>query len=226
MNILCIAAHPDDEILGAGATLARHVANGDDVYVLFLSTGVMSRYDRRTDKAESEIAQRQTNARSACNVIGVDIIEFGKFPDNQFDTVPLLDIIQSVELHIEDIAPDIIYTHHYGDLNIDHELTCRATMTATRQLPEAGIDRILAFEILSSSEWAVPSSENSFQPTVFVDVSQTSEQKIRAMKEYDGEIEHKTHPRTPANVERNMRLWGAKAGTTAAEAFELLKEVR
>jgi len=225
MNVCCVIAHPDDETLGAGATLARHAANGDDVHVLLLSDGVTSRYDERTDAAEREIEQRRDRAREACDHLGADSVSFHEFPDNQFDTVALLDIVQTVEAEFERQDPDVVYTHHHGDLNVDHELTARAVLTAGRPLPDAEIDRIFAFETLSSTEWAVPKASNAFHPTVFVEVSEYVDKKIDALRTYESELREHPHPRSVENIRRNLCRWGATAGLPAAEPFELLREV-
>lgn len=224
MSVLCIAAHPDDEVLGVGGTLARHAAAGEDVHVCLLSDGVTSRY-ADADAAEAEIQRRRDRARQACETLGASV-SFYSFPDNSFDTAPLLDIVQTIEGEIETHDPDIVYTHHYGDLNVDHELTCRATVTATRPLADSGIDRVLAFETLSASEWSVPEPSNAFQPTSFVDVADSLDTKLEALSEYERELREPPHPRTVETVRKNTEVWGAKAGLDAAEPFELLREVR
>jgi LmbE family N-acetylglucosaminyl deacetylase len=224
MSVLCIAAHPDDEVLGAGGTLARHAAEGEDVHVCILSDGVTSRYDN-PENATEEMEQRRDRARRACETLGATVSLHG-FPDNQFDTVPLLDIVQTIEEEIVTHNPQVIYTHHYGDLNIDHELVCRATVTATRPLANSRIKRVLAFETLSATEWSVPSPENVFQPTSFVDVSEYIEPKIDALQVYESELQEPPHPRTVETVIENTSVWGSKAGFPSAEAFELLREVK
>ena len=224
MSVLCIVAHPDDEVLGVGGTLARHAADGDSVHVCILSDGVTSRYDEPED-AREEIEQRRCRAERAADILGATV-SLHSFPDNSFDTVPLLDIVQTLESEIAEHAPDIVYTHHYGDLNVDHELTCRATVTATRPLAESDIDRVLAFETLSASEWAVPRPDNAFQPTSFVEISQHIDVKTDALSVYEDELRDPPHPRTVGTVEQNAEVWGSKAGVTAAEPFELLREVR
>lgn len=223
MSVLCVAAHPDDEVLGVGGTLARHAAAGDDVHVCILSDGVTSRYDAE-DAATAEIEQRRERAERACDLLGATVNFYG-FPDNSFDTAPLLDIVQTVETEIETHDPEVVYTHHYGDLNIDHELACRATVTATRPLPGSGVKRVLAFETLSATEWSVPEPTNAFQPTTFVDVSDHLETKILALEEYEDELREPPHPRTVKTVRKNADVWGAKSGVSAAEPFELLREV-
>jgi LmbE family N-acetylglucosaminyl deacetylase len=224
VSVLCIAAHPDDEVLGGGGTLARHAAEGESVHVCILSDGVTSRYDDE-DAANEEIKRRRDRARRACNTLGATVSLYG-FPDNSFDTVPLLDIVQTIESEIESHNPSMIYTHHHGDLNIDHELTCRATITATRPLAGSNIERVLAFETLSASEWSIPKSDNAFQPTSFVNIEEHLETKLEALTVYESELREPPHPRTVETVQKNAEVWGAKAGIEAAEPFTVLREVR
>lgn len=223
MTVLCVAAHPDDEVLGVGGTLARHVDEGEDVHVCLLSDGVTSRYD--DDDATDEIRRRRERAERACEELGA-AVSFHEFPDNSFDSVPLLDIVQTVEEEIERHAPETVYTHHYGDLNVDHELACRATVTATRPLRDSAVERVLAFETLSATEWSTPKAGNAFQPTTFVNVSDQMGRKVDALSHYAGELRDPPHPRTVESVEKNASVWGAKSGVEAAEPFELLRAVR
>jgi len=224
MSVLCVVAHPDDEVLGVGGTLARHAAEGDDVHVCILSDGVTSRYDD-LDDPEDEIDRRRERAREAADTLGATV-SLHDFPDNSFDTVPLLDIVQAVEAEVDRHTPDVVYTHSYGDLNVDHELACRATVTATRSLPDSDVERVLAFETLSSTEWSVPSPENAFQPQEFVDIDSHLQTKLDALSVYETELRDRPHPRSTEIVEENARVWGAKAGVPAAEPFELLSAVR
>lgn len=224
MIVLCVAAHPDDEVLGVGGTLARHAADGDDVHICILSDGVTSRYED-TDTASDEIEQRREHAEQAADILGATV-SMHDFPDNSFDTAPLLDIVQTIEAEIEEYDPDIVYTHHYGDLNIDHELACRATVTATRPLADSTVERVLAFETLSASEWAVPRPNNTFQPTSFVNISQQLEIKTDALSVYECELREPPHPRTVETVRKNAEVWGSKSGVPAAEPFEILREIQ
>lgn len=222
MNVLCVAAHPDDEVLGAGGAISRHSDEQRNVHVCILSDGVTSRYDDG-DTTEAEVEQRRDNARRACAILGVSV-SFHDFPDNNFDAVPLLDIVKTIEAEVREHEPSLVYTHHYGDLNIDHELTCRATVTATRPLEGSSVNRVLAFETLSASEWAVPAPDTPFQPTSFVDISRHLEVKLEALSAYEEELRQPPHPRSVDTVRRNARVWGAKAGFEAAEPFEVLRE--
>ncbi len=224
MSVLCVVAHPDDEVLGVGGSLARHAADGEDVHICILSDGVTSRYDD-TSAADEEIQQRRQRAHRAADTLGATV-SLHEFPDNSFDTVPLLDIVQTIEAEISEHTPDVVYTHHHGDLNVDHELTCRATITATRPLADSNIHRVLAFETLSASEWSVPSPDNAFQPTSFVDISGHLATKSEALSVYETELRDQPHPRTVDTIEKNAEVWGSKAGVLAAEPFELLREVR
>jgi LmbE family N-acetylglucosaminyl deacetylase len=226
MKVTCIASHPDDEVLGVGGTLARHERKGDDVHVCILADGVGSRHEEIDQEAREQIERRRERAREACDHLGVDSVSFYSFPDNEFDSVPLLEIVKTVEEEIKKHEPSVVYTHHYGDLNIDHELTCRAVMTATRPLKDSGVERVLSFETLSATEWSVPSSENAFQPQHFVNVEEQMEAKLDALRVYEDELRDAPHPRTVETVRQNAEVWGAKAGVPAAEPFEVLREIK
>lgn len=227
MQVLCVVAHPDDETLVAGGTLARHAADGDEVTVLVLSDGVTSRYDDPEDAAaQEEIDRRLNRAHVACDRLGVDDLRVESFPDNQFDSVPLLELVKAVEAVVDKVDPDAVYTHHYGDLNVDHELTCRAVVTATRPLPDSGVDQVYAGETPSASEWSASSSRNAFRPTTFVEVTDALDRKIEALEAYETETQEFPHPRSTGAVRRRCQVWGAKSGVKAAEPFELLRSVR
>jgi LmbE family N-acetylglucosaminyl deacetylase len=226
MNVLCVAAHPDDEVIGVGGTLARHAGSGDSVSVCILSDGVTSRYDDETEEMEAEISRRRERARAVCEALGVEDVTFYGFPDNRLDSVPLLDIVQTIEDEIRRIQPATVYTHPHGDLNVDHELVARATITATRPLTDSPVERVLAYETVSATEWAIPEPSNAFQPTSFVDIGDTLERKLDALRAYESELRDHPHPRNVDNVRRNAMLWGAKSGMSAAEPFELLRELR
>jgi LmbE family N-acetylglucosaminyl deacetylase len=146
-------------------------------------------------------------------------------PDNRFDTVPLLEIAKIIEGVIEQVNPQVIYTQHGGDLNIDHVMVYRATLTATRPLPGSQVRSVYAFEVASSSEWAFQQFSPAFHPNVFVDVSATLEQKIRAIECYENEVRAFPHPRSPDALRAIARRWGSVAGLHAAEAFQLVRTV-
>lgn len=223
-TILVIAAHPDDEVLGCGGTIARLTSEGSNVYTLILGEGVTSR-DRKRDlaKRENEIAELKKQAENANRILGVKKVYTFDFPDNRFDSVPLLDIIKTIEETKDDLKPDIVFTHHIGDLNIDHQITFKAVMTAFRPTIDESVKEIYSFEIPSSTEWNEPSSLTYFMPDYFVDVNKSLEIKINALKEYKTELRDFPHPRSLNAVELNAKQWGVKIGFKAAEAFKTIR---
>jgi LmbE family N-acetylglucosaminyl deacetylase len=222
MNILAICAHPDDEVLGCGGTLARHAAAGDQVAVCFMTDGEAA----RTTVAADNALNRQLAAKAAASVLGVQIADFGKFPDNRLDTIALLDLARHVEKLALEHQPDIVYTHHGGDLNVDHRLTFQAVLTAFRPLCASGaVESIISFEVSSSTEWSSPEIGLSFVPNHFVDISRTLDRKISAMECYRQEMRSPPHPRS-ANALRALAAWrGAASGIDAAEAFVLVRRI-
>ena len=186
MSILVVAAHPDDEVLGCGGTLA-HTSDEHDVHILILGEGITSRLDSRDEAEPRQIEQLRSDAQEAARLLGSRSLECGGLPDNRFDQVPLLDIVKMVEARVQALTPDTIYTHHPGDLNVDHGLTFRAVLTATRPEAEQPVRELLSFEIPSSTEWAFQRIVPTFRPNVFVDISRTIETKIAAMKCYESE---------------------------------------
>ena len=223
-KILVISSHPDDEILGCGGTIARLVKEGCDVYTLILGEGITSR-DKKRERAkrEKEIRGLKEQIHKANKMIGFKEDFIYDFPDNRFDTVPLLDIVKVIENIKDKVKPDIIFTHYEKDLNIDHQITYRAVITATRPLPNETIKEIYSFEVLSSTEWGYPLS---FSPDVFFDISETMDLKIKAMAEYKTELKEFPHPRSLESIRQNARLWGIKIGLKYAEAFKLVRQVK
>ncbi|TYL38938.1 hypothetical protein CV102_10565 [Natronococcus pandeyae] len=226
MKVLCIAAHPDDEVLGVGGTLAKHAAAGDEVEVMLLGDGEMARHETETQEAIERGEERRQEAREACKVLGVSTVTIHDYWGNQLDDVALIDVVRDVESKLESFHPDVVYTHYYGDLNIDHELVARAVRTAARPDPDSSVDRILSFETPSATEWAMPTADTAFQPTVFVDISEHLERKMEAIEIYGSEMRERPHPRNEASLRDNARLWGDKSGLEAAEPFELMLERR
>ena len=214
-QILVVAAHPDDEVLGCSGTMARHVSDGDKVYVVFMSDGVTS----RTCVESNEVEVRKQAAKDASNILGiVQPPRFLGFPDNRMDTVALLDIVQTLEQVINEIEPEVVYTHHSGDLNIDHKITHQAVMTACRPQPGFFVQEIYSFEVLSSTEW---STNNPFIPNYFVDISDTLELKISAIKAYNSELRTFPHARSIESIKALAKYRGASMGIRAAEAFKV-----
>lgn len=217
-SIVIIVAHPDDEVLACGGTSSRLSKEGHTVNLLVLSTGMMSRGDFN----ETDLKQLQFEALEAAKFIGIKNIEFGMFPDNQMDTVPLLDVVKKVEEFVKKYQPDIIFTHHKGDINVDHSVTFKAVMTATRPLPETKEIQILASEVLSSSEFG--SADQRIVPNVYFRLSREDIQNaVDALACYKTEIRLWPHPRSTKALEVNSLLRGSECGVEYAEAFEVMR---
>ncbi len=218
-NILIVAAHPDDEVLGCGGTIAKHVTDGDKVYVLFMTNGVGSR-----DASSKEIRDRWIAAQNAADILGIASIQQLDFPDNKMDTVALLNIVQPIEEVIDKLQPEIIYTHFIGDLNIDHQVTHKAVMTACRPQPGFCVKKIYAFEVLSSTEWSYSRSK-CFTPCKFFDISKYMEIKLNALSCYQQEIRSFPHARSYEMTRYLSKSRGGQVGLDAAEAFEIIREI-
>jgi LmbE family N-acetylglucosaminyl deacetylase len=224
MSVLVVAAHPDDEVLGCGGAIAK--MSDEAVYIAILGEGITSRYRDRTEADREEIAALHARCRSVAEFLGARDLFLYSLPDNRFDQVPLLDVVKVVERLVSDLSPRIIYTHHSGDLNIDHTVTHRAVLTATRPVVGCPVKEIYAFEVPSSTEWAFQRLERPFTPNVFVDISATIEKKITGMEMYESEARVFPHPRSPEALRVIARRWGTVVGLEYAEAFELIRSVR
>ena len=225
-SVLVVAAHPDDEVLGCGGTMARLANEGQEVRIAILAEGMTSRYEQREQANQKELDQLHANAQQAADKIRAKELVLCKLPDNRMDTVPLLEVVKLVEDLIEKFKPAVIYTHHPGDLNVDHGVVHRAVLTATRPIPGQLVREIYAFEVPSSTEWAFQRLEPSFRPSVFVDIASTLETKVSALACYDTETRKFPHPRSPEAVRAIAMRWGSVAGFQAAEAFELIRSLR
>jgi LmbE family N-acetylglucosaminyl deacetylase len=223
-KILIIAAHPDDEILGCGGTAARQVKEGNEVYTLVLGEGITSRdASRQREKREQELVLLKKQVHEANGVIGIKEVFIYDFPDNRFDSVPLLDIVKVLETIKNKIKPDIVFTHYEQDLNIDHQITYRAVLTAVRPTAAETVKEIYSFEVLSSTEWNFPLR---FSPDVFHDISGTIDIKLAAMEKYQSELKEYPHPRSLKGIRLNAEQWGMKTGLKYAEAFKLVRMVK
>ncbi len=223
-RVLVVAAHPDDELLGEGGTVRRLVNEGVEARAVILAEGITSRAMRRSDADTSELRELKKDAQAAAKVIGYKSIDFCDFPDNRMDEVDLLDIIKVVSGFIERYKPDTIFTHHHGDLNIDHRRTCEAVLTACRPVNSYSVERIFSFETPSSTEWNYTYQE-PFTPNVFFDVTDTLEEKINGMACYRSESARFPHPRSPEALRSLAVYRGSNVGFRLAEGFMLLREI-
>ncbi len=223
-SILVIAAHPDDEVLGCGGTLIKLAREGAEIHLAFLADGIGARNPDATQR-QAELDQRRAAARVAADILGAASVHFDDLPDNRLDGVPLLDLTQRVEVLIARHRPVTLFTHHGGDLNIDHRRTHQAVMTACR--PQSGhpVRTLLCFEVPSSTEWQPPGSGTPFTPNWFVDIGATLDGKLAALTAYAAEVRDWPHPRSREGVEYLARWRGASVGCQAAEAFMLARQL-
>jgi N-acetylglucosamine malate deacetylase 1 len=228
-TILVVAAHPDDEVLGCGATMALRAAQGFSVHLAVVATGAAGRFAEPA-KHQAEIQAQRAALREEMD-FAARILEFASvrcldFPDNRLDTVSRMDIAHALDRVIEEIHPAVIYTHHPGDYNWDHTLVFDAVMMAARVSPgEFSPREIYAFEVLSATERAWREPSRAFHPNVWVDVARTIEKKKLALKQYRSEYRDYPHPRSAEGIEYLARMRGLEVGLEYAEAFELIRSV-
>lgn len=219
-KILVIAAHPDDEILGCGGSIAKHVLHGDEVYIAIIAEGATSRDEKRdVSRRDYELSELAKAANAVKDLLGVESLTLHRLPDNRLDSIDLLDVIKLIESHLDMVRPEIVYTHHAGDLNIDHRRIHDAVVTACRPVPSQSVKTLLFFEVQSSTEWNGHGSFTPFTPNWYVDVSDTLALKMKALDIYQVEMRPWPHARSLKAAEYLARWRGSTIGVAAAEAF-------
>ena len=225
-SVFVVAAHPDDEVLGCGGSIARHADAGDHIQVLIVAEGATSRQQQRDRvQVDRELSDLVRAAQKAGEILGASGVELLDLPDNRLDSLDRLDLIKLVEARIERYQPEIVYTHHSGDVNVDHRLLHESVVTACRPTPGHCVKRLLSFEVASSTEWQPSGSAPTFQPNWFVDISAQWERKRLALEAYACEMRPWPHARSIQAVEHLARWRGAQVGVEAAEAFCLLRQL-
>jgi len=219
--ILIIVAHTDDETLGLGGTIFKHVLNGDKVYAISMTNGIAS----RGKSQKSKILERIQSSRQAAKILGFTWFKSANFPDNAMDSIPLLKIVKIIEKVKNQIKPTIIYTHSSADLNIDHRIVSQATLTAFRPQPNDSWLEIRAFEVVSSTDYGHKSITNLFLPNLYIDISDAWNKKLEALKKYDVEIKDSPHSRSYAGIENLAKYRGSQSGLNYAEAFEIIRKI-
>lgn len=223
-KILVVAAHPDDEILGCGGTLKRLINEGNEAYSLILSDGTTSRYDKLSGQVSENIKIRLCQSQAAAKFIGYKETFFCQFTDNSFDKESLLSIVKAIESYLLLLKPSVIFTHHYGDLNIDHQRTFQAVQTAARPIMDCSVKEIYCFETFSATEWNFI-NRAKFVPNYFVNIESTLKDKLEAMKCYKSELREYPHPRSLEGLKTAAKKWGTVVGCNYAEAFELIRKI-
>lgn len=220
-SILCVIAHPDDEALGVGGTLIKHIEKGDEVNIVIFSIG-------ETSKSKKNINpdRRLESAENWSKEVGSNIYSILNYPDQKLDTVPKLEIIQTLERIFKKIKPDIVYTHHDGDINHDHQIVSHAILTALRPMNSFNLKpEIRTFETISSTEQAPNTDKYIFKPNLYVDIENVWEKKIKALKNYINELADYPHPRSIKSIEALAVKRGTESGLKKAEAFYIVRKI-
>ncbi len=219
--VAVIVAHPDDEVLGCGGTIARMASEGCTVHVLIMADGESSRMDYCGKFDKGSISRRNESALQATKILGCMSTEQLALPDNRMDSISLLDVIKLIEIFIKKHSPEIVFTHHKGDVNIDHRIVHDAVVVACRPQPDCSVKELLFFEVPSSTEWRPPGSDASFCPNWFVDITKTIDLKLDALLAYKNELRTFPHPRSIEAI-KALGVWrGSSVGVPIAEAFVL-----
>ncbi len=220
-TVLIIVAHTDDETLGLGGTIARHIENGDQVYAVSMTDGVGS----RDEMPKNEIKIRAQAAYQASEILGFKWISAGNFPDNAMDSVPLLKITKFIEGVKSQTAPTIIYTHSAADLNIDHRIVSQAVLTAFRPQDHELWHEIRTFEVPSSTDYGNRSVTNLFYPNLFINITDLWDKKKSALNAYANEMRTEPHSRSIPGIENLAKYRGNQVGLNYAEAFEVIRKI-
>ena len=225
---MIVVAHPDDELLGLGATMNRLIKEENiNTHVVILGEGITSRSDSRDpEKWEKELLVHRKNIKQAQESIGYHNVSIHDFPDNRFDTVALLDIVKFIETEKKSFQPDVIFTHHGGDVNIDHQRTFEAVITSCRPMENEKVLNIITFETPSGTEWRASSDPKHFIPNLFFSVNKENlESKIKGMESYEFEKRNYPHPRSPEALKIQAQRWGISIGKEYAEAFQVIRSI-
>jgi len=219
MNILVVATHPDDEVLGCGGVIARHASRGDRVDVVVVTRGAPELYD------ENQVKTLRRELEAAHALLGVSAVHFLDFPAPKLDLVPAYELADAISALFHSLQPAAAYIPHRGDLHSDHRSVFSAALVAARPIGKSPVLKVLSYETLSETEWSAPVAEDAFLPSVFIDISPFLDKKKQAMAAYRSQLKEFPHPRSLLAVESLARLRGSTVGVQAAEAFQLIREI-
>ncbi len=224
-KILVIVAHADDEAIGCGGTLIRHNDNGDEIRIIYMTDGVSARAEGASTEVNIAGQNRLSAQQQACHQLNVSKYYNFDFPDNRMDQISLIDITQVIEPIITEFQPSVIYTHHGGDLNVDHRIVHQAVLTACRPQPNSWVKKILSFEVNSSTEWASTSMSSAFLPNYFVEISEYQQEKQQLLEKYQEEMKPYPHTRSIEAINYLNKVRGSSVGVESAEAFMLIRAI-
>ena len=217
-NVLVVAAHPDDEVLGVGGTIPLIRARGGRVTVVIVTDGSSAQY-----AGDAEIGQQKNQSLQAAHqILGTDEVVRWDFPDMRLDTIEHVELNRAFEILIGEHQFDTIFVHHAGDINLDHQLIHRSVLVAARPMPGQAVKSLLSYHVNSATDWGALSGTNVFSPNVFIDIDSTIKTKLDALQCYAVELRDYPHPRSLEAVENRARVFGSEVGFRYAEAFQLL----
>ena len=219
MRVVVVAPHPDDEVLGCGGVMARHVERGDKVQCVVVTRGSAELY------TEEAVATVRAELRAAHAVLGVNDVRFLNFPAPQLDTIPKHVLADAIRTSLYEFEAETVYLPHVGDIHHDHREIYHAVLVASRPHPECPIRRLLCYETLSETEWSPPTAGEVFTPNVFIDIEAQLRKKLDAMACYRSQLKEPPFSRSLTAIESLARLRGMTVGLHAAEAFQLVRDV-
>jgi LmbE family N-acetylglucosaminyl deacetylase len=219
MQVLVIAAHPDDEVYGMGGTIAKLSSQGHEVYILFVTEGCSAQYPNNPNIIE----EKKQDALKCKQILNIKEVFFGNLPDMKLDGVPHVEINAVIEEAVNTIRPDIVYTHNKGDVNKDHRLVYESTLVACRPTAGKCVKKLLSYQVPSSSEWCSSRADEIFTPNVFEEIEDYAEIKHRAILAYQTEIREYPHPRSLEYITLWDRSIGMKVGLKQSEGFQLIR---
>jgi LmbE family N-acetylglucosaminyl deacetylase len=219
-RVLVLAAHPDDEILGMGGTIAVHADRGDEVRIVVVTDGSSTQYPGDADIR----SRKEAEALRAAAELGVTDYVHLDLPDMRLDTLPHVEVNRVVEEHVAEVAPEVVYTPH-PDVNRDHRVLFDSVAVATRPTPGQPVHRVLTYAPTSSTEWT-PAPLNSFVPNWFVDIGDAVERKLAAFAHYETEARDYPHPRSARAIRATAEFYGATCGCEHAEPFVLVRSLQ
>ena len=223
-KVLVIAAHPDDEVLGAGGAIAKLSSQGVECHLLIVTDGSSAQY-RDSDHLQEIIESKKLETKGCANLLGFKSIHYGELPDMKLDKTPHIVINQVIEKVIDEVLPDTVFTHFWGDVNRDHQEVYKSTLVAVRPVMGQVVKELYCYKVPSSTEWTPNKADTMFMPNVFVDITDFAEQKYKALACYSTELREYPHPRSVQYLREMDKAAGLRVGLLAAEEFVLLRKL-
>lgn len=223
-RVLVIAAHPDDEVMGVGGTVAKLTAQGLECHLLIVTDGSSAQYRDRGD-FQTIIDVKKQETIGCAGILGFKSIHYGELPDMRLDTTPHIQINRVIEKMIDEIQPDTVFTHFWGDVNLDHQNVYKSTLVAVRPVIGQVVKELYCYRVPSSTEWAPHKADTMFMPNYFVDIDKYVEQKYKAFACYSTELREYPHPRSVQHLREIDKAAGLRVGLLAAEEFVLLRKL-